>query len=230
MEIAVAGAGVAGLAVASLLRRQGRNVVVYDMAPSPAPVGSGLILQPVGQDVLKQLRLLDEVANAGARLERLHAENVAGRTVLNVRYDALGSGVAGVGVHRASLFDVLHRNAVEAGVEFERGNKVQNVTGDARGRLQLSFEDGVSSPSFDLIIDAAGVRSPLVRRENALLDFGALWANVPWPDIPAFHPRRLTQKYASADCSAGVMPIGRGGGDNPQAAFFWTLRRKDYQT
>ena len=55
LTIAIAGCGVAGLACATLLRRQGAHVVLFDKLETPQPLGSGIILQPVG------LRVLDEI-------------------------------------------------------------------------------------------------------------------------------------------------------------------------
>ena len=58
LNIAIAGAGVAGLAAAILLRRQGHCVTIFEQFEKPAPVGSGLVIQPVG------LAVLDELAEA----------------------------------------------------------------------------------------------------------------------------------------------------------------------
>ena len=52
LDIAVAGAGPAGLAAALALGSQGHRVVVFDQFDTPKPLGSGLILQPTGLAVL----------------------------------------------------------------------------------------------------------------------------------------------------------------------------------
>ena len=59
MRIAVVGAGIGGLACTILLRRQNHSVSIFDQFTEPAPVGSGLMLQPVGLTVLDHLRLGD---------------------------------------------------------------------------------------------------------------------------------------------------------------------------
>lgn len=223
MNIAIAGAGIAGLTVAALLARAGRKVTVFDKLPKPSPVGSGLIVQPVGQAVLRAMGLIEAVEHRAARLRKLHALNTAGRTVLNVRYDALGPDTYGLGVHRAALFDVLFEAAQASGAAFEPDHEIVSVDAAADG-LALTFAGGASSQRFDVIVDALGVRSPLVGRKDAFLTFGALWTNIPMPDDPAFPIDELTQRYESADCSAGIMPIGEG-----QAAMFWTLRQDAYE-
>ena len=92
---------------------------VFDKAPAPAAVGSGLIVQPTGQAALAALGLSDRLLARGARLDRLDGRVQAGkRMVLDVRYDALGPEIFGVSIHRSALFDMLHRAARETGAEL----------------------------------------------------------------------------------------------------------------
>jgi 2-polyprenyl-6-methoxyphenol hydroxylase-like FAD-dependent oxidoreductase len=66
MNIAIAGCGIAGGALAILLARAGHAVTVFERAPQPGPVGAALLLQPSGQSVLRELRLLEEIAEREA--------------------------------------------------------------------------------------------------------------------------------------------------------------------
>ena len=50
-SIAIVGAGIGGLAAAALLA-DAHRVTLYDQFPEPRPIGSGLVIQPVGQAVL----------------------------------------------------------------------------------------------------------------------------------------------------------------------------------
>jgi 2-polyprenyl-6-methoxyphenol hydroxylase-like FAD-dependent oxidoreductase len=228
MKIQTAGGGIAGLALAAFLSRAGHEVVVYDKAPAPAPVGSGLIVQPTGQAVLAELGLLGALKRRAARLDRLDGRTPDGkRKVLDVRYDALGTDVFGLSTHRAVLFDLLIEGARAAGARIEHGREVEGVTSDPE-QPQLVFVGGEKSEPADLVIDALGVRSPFVDRSDKLLRFGALWANAPLPD--GFDPHELAQRYKGADTSTGVMPIGSlEPGGPPLAAFFWTLRADRYE-
>ncbi|MCP5072369.1 MAG: NAD(P)-binding protein [Rhodobacteraceae bacterium] len=51
-QIGIAGCGIGGLAAAGFLAHQGYDVTVYDQFDAPAPVGSGLVFQPVGLAVI----------------------------------------------------------------------------------------------------------------------------------------------------------------------------------
>jgi 2-polyprenyl-6-methoxyphenol hydroxylase-like FAD-dependent oxidoreductase len=72
MRIAIIGAGIGGLAAASLLADQGHEITIFDQFDTPKPVGSGLVIQPVGQAVLAEIGALDLALTYGNRVT-LHA-------------------------------------------------------------------------------------------------------------------------------------------------------------
>lgn len=222
LSIAIAGCGVAGLACATLLRRQGARVVVFDKLETPQPLGSGIILQPVGLRVLDEIGAGDAIRALGAPITRLFGRaEPRGNVVLDVRYAARGKDAAcGLGVHRGALFQVLYDAALEAGAEIESGHEVVAAR-DGR----LVFAEGESA-QFDLVIDALGMRSPLSGGAPKPLPFGALWASLDWDG--SFDPNALEQRYRQARKMVGVLPIGRLQGETrDQAAFFWSLKHSD---
>jgi salicylate hydroxylase len=226
-SLAIAGCGIAGLACAALLAREGRRVVVYDRLDAPEPLGSGLILQPVGLAVLDEIGAGARIRALGAPISRLYGRSEpSGKVVLDVRYRALGADAPlGLAVHRGALFEVLYDAAVAAGVEMIASHEVVASQGDGT----LAFAGGRTSPTFDLVIDALGVRSPLSRAPKSPLPYGALWASLDWPDDQAgFDGGVLEQRYVEARKMVGVLPIGRlPQGARRQAAFFWSLRHVD---
>ncbi|MBI1339287.1 FAD-dependent monooxygenase [bacterium] len=224
-SVAVAGCGIAGLAAATCLARAGWRVVAFDRLDAPEPIGSGLILQPVGLAVLDAMGLGAVMRDLGAPIQRLFGRaEPSGRTVLDVRYRRPGdTGDAGLGVHRGALFALLLEAARSSGVQVETSREVA-AAGD--GRLQ--FQDGGVSARFDLVVDALGSRSPLGRAPAAPLPFGALWASLDW--VEGFDEAALEQRYERASKMVGVMPIGRLPGDaRRQAAFFWSLRQDGHE-
>jgi len=117
MKIAVAGAGIGGLTVAALLGQDGHDVAVFDQFDSPRPVGSGLVIQPVGQAVLAEIDALDEALKLGNSVyHMLGFEAEAGRPVLNVRYDNDGGPRFGLAIHRASLFTAIWNTVQRQGI------------------------------------------------------------------------------------------------------------------
>jgi salicylate hydroxylase len=225
LDIAVAGCGPAGLAAALLLARDGHRVTLYERFEAPKPIGSGLMIQPTGLAVLRELGLAGALEGAAAPIERLFGKaEPSGRTVLDVRYEWLGRpGLRGLGVHRAALFDLLFRAVVDAAIPVETGRTVAGSALSPGGRRELSFDDGASSPGFDLVVDALGTASALAPLSGRPLAYGALWASLDWAG--EFDPGALEQRYVRASTMTGVLPIGIApGNERPQAAFFWLLR------
>lgn len=228
-DIAIAGAGPAGLAMAVYLRRAGHRVTIFEAFEAAAPVGSGLMLQPTGLSVLDDLGLLDTILARGSRIDRLHGTDAAsGRTVLDVRYDALGRGRFGLGVHRAALFDVLYQAALGAGAALETGREVAGMDAGAE-KARLAFNSGKRSAGFDLVVDASGANSVLRHALGEIvavrqLAYGAWWATLDWSG-EGFDAAALLQRYRHASVMIGVLPIGRPApGAGEQAAFFWSLK------
>jgi 2-polyprenyl-6-methoxyphenol hydroxylase-like FAD-dependent oxidoreductase len=226
-EIAVAGCGPAGLAAALLLKRNGHKVRLFERFEEPRPVGSGLMIQPTGLAVLRELGLAEALIAAGSRVDRLFGlAEPSGRKVLDVRYDWLGiPGTFGLGVHRASLFAVLYDAVLAAGIPIETGRTVAGSEEASGGKRRLLFAGGGSSAAFDLVVDCLGAASPLAPSCGRSLSYGALWASLDWPPGNAFSRSALEQRYVRASTMAGVLPIGTPPGEErPHAAFFWSLR------
>lgn len=234
-SVAVVGAGPTGLALALMLARQGRRVVVHERFDTPRPIGAGFMLQPTGLHVLDRLGLTDPVVALGQPLSHIFGREARRRRiVLDVRYDDLKSprpgGVNALGVHRAAIFQVLHDACLAEGVEFSNDHEIVAAS-DGR----LTDAAGATGPVFDLVVDASGARSRIAadllarqgdhRRE---LEWGALWTTVPWPGAP-FDEAALEQVYRGASRMIGVLPCGSRP-DDPErlATFFWSLKPGDY--
>lgn len=229
LDIAIAGAGPAGLATALYLKRAGHRVTVFDRFDEPKPVGSGLILQPTGLTVLADLGLLDDILVLGSRIDRLHgADAKTGRTVLGVRYDAPRGRRFGLAVHRSALFGVLFRAAKREAITMETSIEIETLeTGE---RAILVCQNGRRLGPFDLVVDASGSRSKLRRHlrnpgEVLPLAYGAFWASLGWRG-DGFDEKALLQRYDRASVMVGVLPIGRPeSGAEKMAAFFWSRSR-----
>ncbi|MCB1359883.1 MAG: FAD-dependent monooxygenase [Rhodobacteraceae bacterium] len=223
LSIAVAGAGIGGLATAIALRLAGHDVCVFDRFDRPRPVGSGLVVQPVGQRVLDWLGAGTRARALGTPVLRLYGrEAVTGAGTLDVRYDAAGPGLHGLGMHRASLFAALHERLLALGLRVTPATEITGSVLAPGGRVLLT--GGGRIGPFDLIVDALGSHSPLSPLIACPLPYGALWTTLHWPEtgIPA---DRLSQRYRAARRMVGVLPIGRKPDDDkPLAAFFWSLR------
>jgi 2-polyprenyl-6-methoxyphenol hydroxylase-like FAD-dependent oxidoreductase len=224
-NIAIAGAGIGGLTAAALLARQGHSITVFDQFDEPRPVGSGLVVQPVGQAVLDEIGAGDAARAKGNAVRQMLGHDASnGRRVLDVTYDHNPNGTNfGLAIHRAALFDAIFQAALKVGVTITPSHEVTGLENN-----HLHFKDAVSQGPFDLVIDSSGVSSPLSPIEAKPLPYGAIWGTVPWRDC-GLPQDQLTQMYRRADRMIGIMPSGTLPGSNEQqAAVFWSLPRDAY--
>lgn len=227
MKIAIAGAGIGGLSVAALLASEGHEVHIFDQFKNPAPVGSGLVIQPVGLDVLHRIGTADIALGYGRKITRmLGHEAQTGRTVLDVSYTRARAKRFGLALHRSALFEAVLQGARRAGATLHTDYTITGVTPRPR---TLFFSDGTKSEPFELIIDSTGAGSPLSPLKGRALPFGALWGTVDWPDDTDLPRNQLSQVYRHADRMMGVLPIGRLPGESgDKATVFWSLPKDDH--
>ena len=223
LNIAIAGAGIGGLATAAFLARQGHGVRVFDQFEAPGPIGSGLMLQPTGLAVLGKLGLREEIDQLGSRIDRLWGLTTpSGRPVLDVHYGKWKPDLYGLGVQRSMLFDQVLAAAMESGAELVPSTEIARADAQS-GTLETS--GGQTLGPFDLVIDALGVHSPLTRNPRKELPYGALWATLPWPENGPFEATALEQRYRAARQMTGVMASGRAGkGAALSLTYFWSIR------
>ncbi len=219
MRVGVVGCGVAGMASALALARRGHEVTLLEAFAAPRPVGSGLLLQPTGLAALRNLGLDEQVRAAGARVTKLFGRDSRGRTVMDIDYADWRPGGHGLGVHRATLFDTLHRAVLEAGVQVVTGARVVRIEDQARPTLHE--DTGRAFGPFDLAIvgdgSASALRAAVRPRARApVYPWGAVWTNAPDPE--GRFDGVLSQVYHRAEIMAGVLPIGLG-----QVAMFWSV-------
>lgn len=222
LDIAIAGAGIGGLAAAILLARQGHKVRIFDQFDAPQPIGSGLMLQRTGLAVLDELGLGPRIDTLGSRIDRLWGVTTPSmRPVLDVRYAKLDPGLYGLGVQRSMLFNHLLEAAKQSGCELTPSTTLIDADAEA-GTLSTATK---TIGPFDLVIDALGVNSPLTRAPKRDLPYGALWATLPWPKNSHFDAKALEQRYEKASKMTGVMASGRVNKTAPLSlTYFWSIR------
>ncbi len=225
IDIGIAGCGIAGLASALLLHRQGHQVTLYERFDEPRPLGSGLMVQPTGLAVLSQLGLAQRVWDLGSPVTRLFGRNENGKKVLDARYSDLPvAGAVGIGIHRSSLFATLFDAVVSEGIRINTEQEIVGSKLRGKGRC-LIMADGRRSPIHDLLVDSLGIHTELAPETGKWLPYGALWGSFDWPGDSALDRSLLEQRYRAARQMVGVLPIGTPPGEaRLKAGFFWSMR------
>lgn len=225
MNMAIAGFGVAGGALAILLARAGHEVTVFERAPQPGPVGAGLLLQPSGQSVLRELGLLDEVEARSARLSGIEAWTHRGRRFSDLKVARALPGACALGVHRGVLFGALQSAALAAGVKVCAGTEIASVRETDAGIVPLDAA-GNEQGAFELLAACDGARSRLRQVVNPSLPpprpakWGALWGTGPCAGVTD-HLRQVAEGTRRL---AGIVPVGGG-----QATLFWGLHADELE-
>lgn len=228
-RIALLGAGIGGLAAASFLADSGHDVTLIEAFETPRPLGSGLLIQPIGLSVLACLGLDEPLIPQGARISKLYGRACGGSmALLDVRYASLAPTLFGLGITRSALFDTLYAAAQTRSIRLITGAPVTGAS-----RLDPDLSGGFVETAagrfgpFDLIVDASGLNSPLraqvaqVTRDRPYA-FGALWGLVDLVESD-FAPDVLDQRYQAARHMIGVLPVG-----NRRAALFWSMPTADF--
>lgn len=231
MKIGIVGSGIAGLASAAHLARDGHDVTILERFETPRPLGAGLLLQPSGLDALDALGLRTDAEERGARIHRLIGRTPAGRPVLDLRYKDGRKGDTGIGIHRASLFNLLLKATQDAGATWQVGQEITRIDDAETG--QISTRDGPLEP-FDLVLICDGAHSTLRRQicpnaRDTLYPWGAVWRIATEPD--GLREGDLEQVYDGCRIMIGLLPVGENPADpegRPGVSFFWSLRHDAY--
>src|SRR5687768_1744457 len=143
MKIAIIGAGIGGLAAATLLTRSGHAVQVYEQAPRFARVGAGIQMAPNAVKVLRGLgieeRLRKIAFTADFALSReWNTGEVTSRLELGHKVEER-YGAPYLYMHRAELHAAI-LSVVPPGT-IHLGRKLVGLEHDAHG-VTLAFADG----------------------------------------------------------------------------------------
>lgn len=247
-NIAIVGCGPAGLSAAIALHDAGQKITLYEQFDQPAPVGSGLMLQPTGLRVLERFGLRAQAESLGQRIDGMLGRVAPnGKVVLDINYRVLSNKLDGelygVAIHRAALFDILYKAVQTRSIDIVTGKSITgtvyhgvNQDSDNKCTSQLLDSDGsLIENQFDLVVDASGSRSKLAQHSGLLkkpkmLDYGALWATVELNDS-SFDKTLLEQRYKRASVMVGVLPCGQiPDQDQPLATLFWSIRGDEYES
>jgi 2-polyprenyl-6-methoxyphenol hydroxylase-like FAD-dependent oxidoreductase len=165
-RLLIVGGGIAGLATAAGLARDGIACEVVERAERWAPLGAGIVLSVNAMAVLRGLGLAEGALARGAVLARGAITDARAREIAVTDFAALEPAFGPtLGIHRADLHEILLAGAAKVPVTL--GASVDELHSDASG-VDVRLSDGREA-RFDLVLGADGLRS----RVRELL-FGAL--------------------------------------------------------
>jgi flavin-dependent dehydrogenase len=165
-DVAIAGAGPAGAALALLLARRGARVALLDAAGFPRDKLCGEYLSPESWSVLERMELTDEVARSGYHpIGRVRITTPRGRVV---EAEVAGpDSLPGIGLSRSVLDDLIVRRARAAGAEVLERTRVNGpivANGQVVGLAARHPDRGALEVRARVTVAANGRFSALVRQ------------------------------------------------------------------
>ena len=156
----MAGASIAGPALAHWLRRRGAGVTVVERAPGLRPGGQAVDARGVTREVIRRMGLDAAVRAARTETAGAYTVDVDGNVLETYRADDDGGDgyISEIEILRGDLSRVLHDDTRD-GVEYIFGDRIAELTQDADG-VDVAFAGG-GRRRFDLVVGADGLHSAL---------------------------------------------------------------------
>ncbi|WP_327120600.1 FAD-dependent monooxygenase [Nocardia sp. NBC_01730] len=209
IRVLVAGASIAGPALAHWLRRRGAEVTVVERAPELRPGGQAVDARGVAKEVIRRMGLDAAVRAACTETIGAYTVDVDGNVLETFRADDDGGDgfIAEIEILRGDLSRVLYDDTRD-GVEYVFGDRIAELTQDADG-VDVTFSGG-DRRRFDLVVGADGLHSALRAmvfgpRERFVRHLGHVLAFYSVPN--EFGLDRWLIEYQEAGRSAGLRPI-----------------------
>lgn len=158
-KVLIVGGGIAGSALAILLRRGGVTVEIVEINPDVNALGSGITLQGNALRQLRGLGVWDQVQAAGYGFDVLGLRTPDGKLIAEIP-DARTGGPdlpATLGMNRPVLAEILHEAVTASGATVRFGLTVESLAQNG-DRVDVAFRDGTTG-SYDLVVGADGIRS-----------------------------------------------------------------------
>jgi 2-polyprenyl-6-methoxyphenol hydroxylase-like FAD-dependent oxidoreductase len=208
MKILVSGGGIAGLAAALFLSRQGHEVRVIDRAPSFQKRGYAISLKGFGIKLMAELGLEDELRRHALSYDKLCVYDSNGQPVQVFSADVIQKVTHGqIFTYRSELHAVLHEAADSTLSPTRFGVHVEAIGGD-ESYARVTLSDGTVE-DFDLVVVAEGMRSTtrnLLWGAQGERPFGVVYAAGTIDIAHGLDPRGV-HGFAGVSHNVAFMPV-----------------------
>ncbi|RZT89017.1 2-polyprenyl-6-methoxyphenol hydroxylase-like FAD-dependent oxidoreductase [Pseudonocardia sediminis] len=212
IEVLVAGASIAGPALAHWLHRRGAEVTVVERAPGLRPGGQAVDARGVAREVIRRMGLDAQVRAARTDTVGAYTVDADGNVLETFRADDHGGDgyVSEIEILRGDLSRVLHDDTRD-GVEYVFGDRIAELTQDSDG-VDVVFAGG-DRRRFDLVVGADGLHSALRAtvfgpHERFVRHLGMVLAFYTVPN--EFGVDRWMVDHQDSGRSAGLRPLPDG--------------------
>lgn len=156
-NVLIVGGGIGGLTAGVALRKAGVEVHLAELNKEYNVYGVGIIQPSNALRALDTLGLADECIRRGSSYNHFNMGLADGTPIGLSGTPGLGHLPAHNGISRRVLHEVLHKGAIDAGVNFRMGQTVTTLE-DTDQAVNVTFADG-STGRYDFVIGADGINS-----------------------------------------------------------------------
>src|SRR6476659_2217650 len=159
-RVLVAGASIAGPALAHWLRRRGAGVTVVERAPGLRPGGQAVDARGVTRAVIRRMGLDAAVRAARTETAGAYTVDADGKVLETYRADDDGGDgyISEIEILRGDLSRVLYDDTRDD-AEYVFGDRIAELSQDADG-VDVAFAGG-DRRRFELVVGADGLHSAL---------------------------------------------------------------------
>ncbi|MBN9112365.1 MAG: FAD-dependent monooxygenase [Pseudonocardia sp.] len=212
IRVVVAGASIAGPALAHWLQRRGAEVTVVERAPGLRPGGQAVDARGVTKEVIRRMGLDATIRAACTDTAGAYTVDVDGNVLetFSAEDDGGDGFISDIEILRGDLAQVLYDDTRE-GVEYLFGDRIAEVSQDADG-ADVVFAGG-DRRRFDLVIGADGLHSALRAmvfgpRERYIRHLGHVLAFYSVPNEFGIDRWLIDYQDKESGRSAGLRPVG----------------------
>lgn len=157
MQVAIVGAGIAGLTLAIALKKAGISFRVYEAASEIRPVGAGIAIANNAMQVYRHLGLVAQLNDKGTRISTVRLTDLNLRLLDQTSLISFEQKyqLANIAIHRSDLHQVLLDAVGEEHLQLNK--RLQQITSTEAGYI-LEFTDGTIG-QHTFVIGADGLRS-----------------------------------------------------------------------
>ena len=195
-KVLIVGGGIGGLSAGIGLRKAGIAVTIVELQPQFNIYGVGIIQMSNALRALDALGVADEAMRQGSPYGAVKMCTPVGNVFAEAGTPPIGRFPSHNGISRKILHDILHKAALEAGVELRMGTTVESLDNQP-DRVKAIFSDKTSE-TYDLLIAADGIHSRI-----RTMEFGEYKSNYVGLSVWRYSFKR------PADLDTGYMYFGK---------------------
>lgn len=212
MDVAILGAGVAGVSTAIALVQKGFKVSIYERHHGPAHIGAGIVLWPNAVFVLEHLGVLDAIKAVSGCPDKMRRFSRTNEDLGSIDIELINAqmGFPSLSILRSDFQDTLLSRLESLGVSVHYNHTITNICSNSKNLTEVHFQNGTTITP-DIVIGADGRMASLSREfvsGNKLPKFQNFinWVGVFESNVDIFGEMSVSDFWGTGE-RFGIVPV-----------------------